>query len=83
MELLQENGLQLFHQLEPHLFLDAANASHGDMGQITSNDVVILISNSGKSEELKNIIQYTSRNKFIKLIGITSRKNYYYLKILM
>ena len=44
------------------------------MGQITSNDVVILISNSGKSEELKNIIQYTSRNKFIKLIGITSKK---------
>ena len=59
----------------PSFFLDAANASHGDMGQITSNDVVILISNSGKSEELKNIIQYTSRNKFIKLIGITSKKD--------
>ena len=44
------------------------------MGQITSNDVVILISNSGQSEELKNIIQYTSRNKNIKLIGITSKK---------
>ena len=45
------------------------------MGQITSNDVVILISLSGQSEELKNIIQYASRNKTIKLIGITSRKN--------
>ena len=56
-------------------FLDASNASHGDMGQITSNDIVILISLSGQSEELKNIIQYTSRNKTIKLIGITSRKN--------
>ena len=53
-------------------FLDASNASHGDMGQITSNDIVILISNSGESEELKNIIQYASRNKNIKLIGITS-----------
>ena len=42
--------------------------SHGDMGQITSDDVVILISNSGQSDELKNIIQYTSRNKNIKLI---------------
>ena len=52
----------------PSFFLDASNASHGDMGQITSNDVVILISNSGKSNELKNIIQYTSRNKNIKLI---------------
>ena len=47
----------------PSFFLDASNASHGDMGQITSNDVVILISLSGQSEELKNIIQYTSRNK--------------------
>ena len=26
-------------------FLDAANASHGDLGQITSNDIVVLISN--------------------------------------
>ena len=59
----------------PSFFLDASNASHGDMGQITSNDVVILISLSGESEELKNIIQYTSRNKNIKLIGITSKKN--------
>ena len=58
----------------PSFFLDASNASHGDMGQITSNDIVILISLSGQSEELKNIIQYTSRNKNIKLIGITSKK---------
>ena len=56
-------------------FLDASNASHGDMGQITSNDIVILISLSGESDELKNIIQYTSRNKNIKLIGITSKKD--------
>ena len=59
----------------PSFYLDASNASHGDMGQITSNDVVILISNSGESQELKNIIQYTSRNKNIKLIGITSKKD--------
>ena len=59
----------------PSVYLDASNASHGDMGQITSNDVVILISNSGESQELKNIIQYTSRNKNIKLIGITSKKD--------
>ena len=59
----------------PSFFLDAANASHGDLGQITSNDIVILISNSGESDELKNIIQYTSRNKNINLIGITSQRN--------
>ena len=58
----------------PSFFLDPSNASHGDMGKITSNDVVILISNSGESEELKNIIQYVSRNKNINLIGITSKK---------
>ena len=59
----------------PSFYVDASNASHGDMGQITSNDIVILISNSGQSDELKNIIQYTSRNRNIKLIGITSKKN--------
>ncbi len=59
----------------PSFYLDAMNASHGDMGQIASNDIIILISNSGQSDELKNIIQYTSRNKNIKLIGITSRKD--------
>ena len=59
----------------PSFFLDASNASHGDMGQITTGDVVILISLSGESGELKNIIQYTSRNKNIKLIGITSKKD--------
>ena len=58
----------------PSFFLDATNASHGDMGQITSNDVVILISLSGQSVELKNIIQYTSRNKNVKLIAVTSKK---------
>ena len=58
----------------PSFFMDASNASHGDMGQIKSNDVVILISLSGSSSELKNIIQYCSRNRNIKLIGITSNK---------
>ncbi len=59
----------------PAFFLDASSASHGDMGLIASNDLVILISNSGQSQELKNIIQYTSRNKNIKLIGVTSKKD--------
>ena len=59
----------------PSFFLDASNASHGDMGQISSNDILILISLSGDSNELKNIIQFSSRNKKITLIGITSKKN--------
>ena len=40
----------------PSFFLDASNASHGDLGQVTSNDILILISLSGQSEELKNIV---------------------------
>ena len=64
----------------PSFFLDASNASHGDMGQITSNDVVILISHSGESNELKNIIQFTSRNRNIKLIGVTSKKESFLYK---
>tara|TARA_Y100000996_G_scaffold205649_1_gene161355 strand:- start:3000 stop:3974 length:975 start_codon:yes stop_codon:yes gene_type:complete len=58
----------------PSFFLDASNASHGDMGQITSDDVVILISLSGDSKELKNIIKYCSIYKNLKLIGITGNK---------
>ena len=56
-------------------FVDAAACSHGDLGQIGSNDVLILISFSGESTELKNIIQYAKRKKKITLIGIVSKKN--------
>ena len=59
----------------PSFFVDASSCSHGDLGQISSNDVLILISNSGESAELKNIIQYANRNKNITLIGIVSKKN--------
>ncbi len=59
----------------PSFFLDASNASHGDMGQVSANDILILISLSGESNELKNIIKFASRNKRITLIGITSKKN--------
>tara|TARA_B100000965_G_scaffold159212_1_gene132709 strand:+ start:631 stop:1611 length:981 start_codon:yes stop_codon:yes gene_type:complete len=59
----------------PSFFVDAAACSHGDLGQICSNDVLILISFSGESAELKNIIQHAKRNKKITLIGIVSKKN--------
>ena len=59
----------------PSFFVDASSCSHGDLGQISSNDVLILISNSGESSELRNIIQYANRNKNIILIGIVSKKN--------
>ncbi len=58
----------------PSFSISANDCSHGDLGSITKQDVLILISNSGKSTELKNIIQYANRYK-IKLIGIVSKKN--------
>ena len=58
----------------PSFSISANDCSHGDMGSITKKDVLILISNSGSSEELKNIIQYANRYK-IKLIGIVSKRN--------
>ena len=59
----------------PSFFVDASSCSHGDLGQINSNDVLILISLSGETNELKNIIQYANRNKKITLIAIVSKKN--------
>ncbi len=58
----------------PSFSLSASDCSHGDMGSITKKDVLILISYSGNSIELKNIINYANRNKVL-LIGITSKKN--------
>jgi len=58
----------------PSFSLVANDCSHGDMGAITKNDILILISNSGKSSELKNIINYANRNKVL-LIAIVSNKN--------
>ncbi len=58
----------------PSFCLSANDCSHGDLGSITKKDVLILISYSGNSEELKNIIKYANRNKIV-LIGIVSKKN--------
>ena len=57
----------------PAFFLSASNSSHGDLGSITKKDILILISYSGETNELKNIIQYANRNKVL-LIGIVSKK---------
>ena len=41
----------------PSFYVDAGSCSHGDLGMISSGDLIILISHSGESAELKNIIQ--------------------------
>ena len=58
----------------PAFSISASDCSHGDLGSITRKDVLILISNSGNSDELKNIIQYANRYK-IKLISVVSKKD--------
>ena len=58
----------------PAFALSASDCSHGDLGSISKKDILILISYSGETQELKNIIQYANRNR-IKLIGIVSKKN--------
>ena len=58
----------------PSFFIDANSCSHGNLGMIDNKDCLIIISLSGMSSELKNIIQYSNRRK-IKLIGIVSKKN--------
>lgn len=54
----------------PAFFVHPAEASHGDLGMITENDVVIAISNSGESKELINILNYCKRFG-IRSIAIT------------
>ena len=58
----------------PSFFVHPAEASHGDLGMITEDDVVIAISNSGESKELVDILNYCKRFG-IKLIAITKNPN--------
>ncbi len=54
----------------PSFFIHPAEASHGDLGMVTTDDVIIAISNSGESRELIDILNYSKRFG-IKLIAIT------------
>jgi arabinose-5-phosphate isomerase len=58
----------------PAMFVHATEASHGDLGTITSDDVIIVLSNSGETVELKDIIAY-SRRFAVPLIAITADNN--------
>ena len=64
----------------PSFPISANDCSHGDLGSISKKDILILISHSGNTDELKNIINYVKLNK-ITLVGIVSnKKSYLYQK---
>ncbi len=57
----------------PSFFVHPAEATHGDLGMISKDDVVFAISNSGNSVELQGILHYVQRFR-IPLIAITANK---------
>jgi arabinose-5-phosphate isomerase len=57
----------------PAFFIHAADAGHGDLGMIAPDtDVIMALSWSGETAELKSLIEYSRRHK-VSLIGITSK----------
>jgi len=54
----------------PAFFVHAGDASHGDLGMITSDDVMLVLSWSGETEELKELINYSRRFR-ITLVAVT------------
>src|SRR5882757_9337644 len=55
----------------PAFFVHAAEASHGDLGMITADDVILVLSWSGRQPEMKNLITYAARFR-IPLIAMTA-----------
>ena len=60
----------------PTLFLHPAEAAHGDMGIICSEDVVMVLSFSGQTDELRSVVEF-ARKQGNRLIAITSSSNSY------
>lgn len=58
----------------PAFFVHPTEASHGDLGMITNDDVILALSWSGETVELKNILTY-SRRFTVPLIAVTSRND--------
>ncbi len=62
----------------PALFMHPTDATHGDLGTITSNSLLFLVSKSGNTTELSPIIQYAEFNN-IPIISITgNNENFLY-----
>ena len=57
----------------PAIFIHPSEASHGDLGMITASDIIIILSWSGETEELKDIAAYSRRFR-VPLVAITSHR---------
>ena len=69
--MLQKNFFNLFLNRDTILFYTSSEANHGDLGMISSRETIILISNSGETPELSNIIIHCKK-KNVPIISITS-----------
>ena len=58
----------------PSVFLNPVDASHGDMGIVNKEDILIALSNSGETHELSDLLDFAKKRQ-IKIISITSNKN--------
>lgn len=58
----------------PSIWLHSAEATHGDLGRVTKDDVVIVLSNSGETEETKNLLPILKKIG-ARIIAITGNKN--------
>jgi len=58
----------------PSLFMHAADAIHGDLGVVQKEDIVLILSKSGESPEIKALVPYIKNfgNKLIAVVGNTS-----------
>ncbi len=63
----------------PSFYVDPTGVSHGDAGQIEKRDILIIISNSGNTSELSNLLKFANRFR-IKIIGIASNSKSMLLK---
>ena len=60
----------------PSVFMHASEAIHGDLGIVQNNDIIILISKSGNTAEIKTLIPFLKETN-VSLIGISSDENSY------
>ena len=60
----------------PSVFLHPSEAQHGDLGVVQKNDIFLLISNSGKTREILELVELSKQlDSSLKFIVITSKKN--------